>query len=365
MRPAIAHIDLAALTHNLRRVRELAPQSRVIGVVKANGYGHGAARILPALTDADALGVACIEEALALRSAGARQPILLMAGVFTADELALCAEHHFEIAVRDEESLRLLERARLVRPLKVWLKLDTGMHRLGVAPAVARGLVDRLRACPAVDGELGVMSHLASADDIKSDLTTRQLTAFQSAVAGLPVRRSLANSAGVVAWSGSHYDWVRPGIMLYGCSPLLGRTGEEIGLKPVMTLTTRLITAKTVAAGESIGYGGTYTCPQATRIGIAAIGYGDGYPRHAPTGTPVLVNGRPSRTLGRVTMDMLSVDLTDHPDAQVGDPVTLWGNGLPAETIATAAQTIAYEILCNVAERVHFRLAGGGSAGGP
>jgi len=359
MRPAAAHIDLAALAHNLRRVRELAPRSRVIAVVKANGYGHGAARILPALGAADAFGVACVEEALALRTAGATQPILLLAGVFTDEELALCAAHNFDIAVRDEENLRLLEHAQLARPLKVWLKIDTGMHRLGVEPAATRRLLERLQACPAVDKEIGIMSHLASADDPRSDFTHRQLQVFEAATAGLAWRRSLANSAGVVAWPATHYDWVRPGILLYGCSPLLGQTGPEMDLQPVMTLTTRLMSIKTVPAGETIGYAGTYTCPKPTRVGIAAIGYGDGYPRHAPTGTPVLVKDRPARTLGRVSMDMLCVDLDALPDAQVGDPVTLWGRGLPAETVAAAAETIAYEMFCNVAERVHFHVQDG------
>ncbi len=359
MRPATAHIDLAALKHNLNWVRELAPRSRVVAVIKANGYGHGAARILPALATADMLGVACIEEALALRKASAVQPILLLAGVFTPDELAVCAELNVEVAVRDDASIALLESARVSRSIKVWLKLDTGMHRLGIDPAATRQCIDRLRACPAVDGDIGVMSHLSSADDVHSDVTVRQMTAFDAATAGLSLRRSLANSAGVVAWPGAHHDWVRPGIMLYGCSPLLGQTGPEIGLKPVMTLSTRLISVKTVAAGEAIGYAGAYTCPKPTRVGIAAIGYGDGYPRHAPTGTPVLVSGRPSRTLGRVSMDMLCVDLDRFPDAQVGDPVTLWGRGLPAEAVAAAAETIAYEILCNVAERVHFDVTSG------
>lgn len=358
MRPATAHLDLTAMAHNLRCVRELAPRSRVIAIVKANGYGHGVARILPALNGADAFGVACVDEALTLRQAGAIKPILLLAGVFTGEELALCVQHNLEIVVRDEENLRLLEDARLTRPVKVWLKIDTGMHRLGVEPAATRQLLERLRACPAVAQELGVMSHLASADDTGSDFTARQLALFDAMTAGLSVRRSLANSAGIMAWSGTHHDWVRPGIMLYGCSPLLGRSALELGLQPVMTLTTRLMSIKTVAAGETLGYAGTYVCTKPTRVGIAAIGYGDGYPRHAPTGTPVLVNGRTIRTLGRVSMDMLCLDLEALPDAQVGDPVTLWGRGLPAESVAAAAETIAYEILCNVAERVHFDVQG-------
>ncbi|TCO80874.1 alanine racemase [Plasticicumulans lactativorans] len=359
MRPATAVIDLAALRHNLGRVRALAPHARVFAVVKADGYGHGAARLLPALGDADALAVACIEEALALRAAGATQPVLLLEGVFEADELALCAEHGFEIAVRDEAGLRLLEAARLPRPLKTWLKLDTGMHRLGIDPRHTRAFVERLRACPAVADELGVMSHLASADDPAHAQTAQQLASFEAATTGLPVRRALSNSAGVLAWPAAHHDWVRPGIMLYGCSPMLGQTGPDAGLKPVMTFSTGLIQVKTVARGETIGYSGTFTCPADMRVGIAAVGYADGYPRHAPTGTPVLVNGRPSRTLGRVSMDMLCVDLTDHPEAQLGDRVTLWGEGLPAERIAEAAGTIAYEILCNLAGRVHKRVIGG------
>jgi alanine racemase len=355
MRPATATIDLAALRHNLARVRELAPRSRVVAVVKANGYGHGATRLLPALADVPMLGVACIEEALALRDAGAVQPILLMEGVFEADELGLCAQWQLEVAVHAAEQVAMLERARLEGPLTAWLKVDTGMHRLGVAPADAARLLARLRDCANV-ASVRLMSHFASADLPHSTQTESQLARF--AALDLPGERSLCNSAGVLAWPAAHLDWVRPGIMLYGISPLLGRTGADEGLRPVMTLTTRLITVKEVAAAEPVGYAATWTAPAATRIGIAAIGYGDGYPRHAPSGTPVLVNGRTAPLVGRVSMDMIAVDLGEQPMAAVGDAVVLWGPELPAETVAGMAGTIAYELLCGITGRVHVRVTG-------
>lgn len=353
MRPATATIDLSALRHNLAQARELAPHSRVVAVVKANGYGHGAARLVPALAAAEMLGVACCEEASALRAADARQPILLMEGAFEAAELTACAAEGLEVAVHHAEQVRMLELARLARPLVVWLKIDTGMHRLGVAPQEARALHARLAACRSV-ALIRLMTHFASADLPDPAPTERQLARF--AALDLPGERSLANSAGVLAWPRAHADWVRPGIMLYGISPLPGREGAAHGLRPVMTLTTRLIALRDVPAGDPVGYTGTWTAPRPTRVGTAAIGYGDGYPRHAPSGTPVLVNGRAAPLIGRVSMDMITVDLTDHPDAALGDPVVLWGDGLPAERVAEAAGTIAYELLCGVAARVHIQL---------
>lgn len=356
MRPATVTIDLAALRHNLARVRELAPRSRVVAVVKANGYGHGAARVLPALAGAEMLGVACIEEALALRDAGAVQPILLMEGVFEPDELEPCARLGFEIAVHDAGQVAMLEAARPERPLTVWLKIDTGMHRLGVPPGDAARLFTRLRDCACL-ATVRLMTHFASADLPDTTQTEAQLARF--AALDLSAERSLSNSAGVLAWPAAHQDWVRPGVMLYGISPLFDRDGAQEGLRPAMTLSTRLIAVNEVAAGEPVGYAAAWTAPAATRIGIAAIGYGDGYPRHAPSGTPVLVNGRRVPLVGRVSMDMIALDLGQQPPASVGDPVVLWGSGLSAEGIAGMAGTIAYELLCGITGRVHVRVVGG------
>lgn len=358
MRAATADLDLDALRHNLAQVRTLAPRRRVIAVVKANGYGHGAARLLPALTGADALGVACIEEALALREAGATLPILLMEGVFEAAELPLCEQHGFWIVVHEPGQVAMLEQHRPQRPLSVWLKADTGMHRLGFAPEQIRAIWQRLRDCPAVDPAIRLMSHLGSADDPSDPTTLDQLTTWEQAFAGLPGERSFANSAGVLAWPDTHQDWVRPGILLYGVNPLLGQTGHGAGLRPVMTLSTQLIAVKHYPRGARVGYSGAWVCPEDMAVGIAAIGYGDGYPRHAPSGTPVMVNGQPAALAGRVSMDMLAIDLRGQPQARVGDPVLLWGEGLPVETIAAHAGTIAYELLCGVTARVHVRLRG-------
>lgn len=352
MRPATAVIDLGAVRHNLAQARKRAAGSRVIAVIKANGYGHGAARLLPALDAADMLGVACIEEALVLREAGARQPILLLEGVFAAEELADCARLGFEIVVHEPGQIRMLERARLERPLAAWLKVDTGMNRLGFRPELAQEAYRRLIDCEAVS-EVRLMSHFANADVPGDAGTHAQVRRFEAAAAELPVERSSCNSAGLLAWPQAHGDWVRPGVMLYGISPLAGRLGPEEGLRPAMSLRSALIAVKEVRRGERVGYAGTWAATDETRIGIAAMGYGDGYPRHAGSGTPVLVDGRPSVLVGRVSMDMLAVDLSDHPAAEVGTPLLLWGEGLPAETVAAHAGTIAYELLCGVTSRVH------------
>ena len=354
MRPAVAEISLAALRHNLVQARRLADGAEVTAVIKANGYGHGAVRILPALADAPRLAVAAIEEAMALREAGARQPIVLLEGVFEESELNLCADHDFVIVVHESGQVAMLERARLKRPLAVALKLDSGMGRLGFRPSDYAGAYQRLRACDQVSA-IELMSHLASADDLSSGDTEEQLEVSERAFAGLPGRRSIANSAGLIGWSAAHGDIVRPGIMLYGVTPMDGRTGIGDGLQPVMTLRTALIAVKTVRPGDRVGYAGTWEAVSYHRIGIAAIGYGDGYPRHAGTGTPVLVDGRRSRIVGRVSMDMIAIDLDGFGDeVRVGTPVTLWGEGLPVEEVADAAGTIGYELLCGVTARVRF-----------
>jgi alanine racemase len=323
----------------------------VTAAVKAEGYGHGLVRVAGAL-DADAFAVACVEEALTLREAGIDRPILLLEGVFEAVELPLCARHGLDIAVHHPEQVLMLERARLQRPLRVWLKIDTGMHRLGLEPETVAATARRLRDCPSARPRPGLMSHLARADERDCDYTLRQLQAFEAATAGLPGERSLANSAGILGWPRTHLDGVRPGIMLYGASPFVDSLAPDEDLRPVMTLSTRLISIKRLRKGEPVGYGGTWVCPEDMDVGVAAVGYGDGYPRHAPSGTPVLLGGREAALVGRVSMDMITLDLRRHPGARIGDPVVLWGEGLPVERVARAAGTISYTLLCGVTARV-------------
>ncbi len=319
--------------------------------VKAEGYGHGLVRVARAL-DADAFAVACVEEALALREAGVDRRIVLLEGVFEAAELSLCARHALDIAVHQPEQARMLELARLERPLRVWLKIDSGMHRLGLAPETVPTVFQRLRDCPAVQAEIGLMSHLARADERDCDCTLQQLRVFETATAGLSGERSLANSAGILGWPRTHFDWVRPGIMLYGASPFVDSLAPDEDLRPMMSFQTRLIAIQRLRRGEPVGYGGTWVCPEDMDVGVAAAGYGDGYPRHAPSGTPVLVNGHAAALVGRVSMDMITLDLRQHPGARIGDPVLLWGEGLPVERIAQAAGTISYTLLCGVTARV-------------
>jgi len=326
-----------------------------MAAVKANAYGHGLVRVARAL-DADAFAVAAIEEALILREAGIDRPILLLEGVFEAAELPLCARHGLEIVVHHPEQARLLESARLERPVRVWLKIDSGMHRLGLDPERAPAAFQLLRACPAVAPAVRLMSHLARADERDCAYTRQQLHTFETATAGLPGERSLANSAGILGWPQTHFDWVRPGIMLYGASPFADSLASDEDLRPVMTFHTRLIAINRLRRGEPIGYGGTWTCPEEMDVGVAAVGYGDGYPRHAPSGTPVLLDGRAAALIGRVSMDMITLDLRQHPEARIGDPVVLWGEGLPVEHIARAAGTISYALLCGVTARVRVEI---------
>lgn len=350
-RPTFLTIDLNALKHNLQRVRECAPQSKIIAMVKANAYGHGILRAAQALWEADALGVASIEEGITLRNAGVTQPIVLMEGLFHADELAEAAKHKFTLVVHHEPHVEMLERADASHPFNVWLKINTGMNRLGVAPEQVRTLHERLSNAAAVKNPVGLMTHFAEADSLTSAATPKQIERFKSMTVNLAGPRSLANSAGILAWPQAHADWVRPGLMLYGASPFADKTGLEYGLKPVMTLSSRLIAVNEVKRGEKVGYGGTWTAPDDMTVGIVGVGYGDGYPQFAQNGTPILVNGVECQLAGRVSMDMLAVDLHYMSDAKVGDAVTLWGEGLPVERVARHSGTSAYEILTRMTPR--------------
>ncbi|MBT8422927.1 MAG: alanine racemase, partial [Gammaproteobacteria bacterium] len=345
MRPAQARIDLKALQHNFNRVRTAAPNSKVMAVVKANAYGHGLVPVAQALNCADALAVVCLEEAISLREAGFGKRIVLLEGPFEAEDLALVHGYRLDMVIHHESQLDLLERGQPLRSPDIWLKLDTGMHRLGFAPAQFGDVQKRLKQLQK-PGEIRCMTHFACADEPDSPVTRQQLASFDDACDAFEGERSLANSAGVLAWPAAHADWVRPGIMLYGSSPFSETSAESLGLQPVMTLSTRLIAVNRHRKGEAIGYGGEWTCPEDMPVGVAAIGYGDGYPRHAPSGMPVLVNGKRTALAGRVSMDMICIDLRSQPDARVGDEVTLWGAGLPVDEVASQAGTIGYELLC-------------------
>lgn len=351
-RSAYVTIDLGAVAHNLARVRSVAPDAKVMAVIKANAYGHGMLRIARSLPDVDAFAVARLDEGLRLRESGIQQRIAVLQGFVNRDELELHATHRLEPVVHSPYQVELLERALLSEPLAIWVKLDTGMHRLGLLPDEFDFYFDRLYACPSVCKPIPVMSHLANADMLQDSLTGQQLKLFREVLENTLSECSIANSAGVLGWENARMEWVRPGIALYGISPFPNQTGVDDGFRPVMTFRTRLIAIKQIGAGATVGYGGDWVCPRPTRLGVAAVGYGDGYPRHAQSGTPVLVNGRRVQLIGRVSMDMITLDLTDCPRAAIGDDVILWGDGLPVEVIASHARTIPYELVCGLTQRV-------------
>ena len=353
-RATFATIHLAALRENLRRVRQLAPHSRIMAVVKADGYGHGLERVAHALASADAFGVATLDDAQRLRAAGLSNRIVLLEGFDEPSDLAEMRRLRLESIVHHSSQIEILEHDRDPRPLKVWLKVDSGMHRLGFAPDAVASAWQRLRRLPQVEREIALMSHFASADVPGDVATPAQIERFTRTCMGMDAERSLANSAGVLLWPQAHADWVRVGGLLYGISAVEGRCGEEFGLHPAMSLSARIIAINTIAAGERVGYAGAWQAPQDMRIAVAAIGYGDGYPRHAATGTPVLLRGRHASVVGRVSMDMITLDLREHDDAEVGDTIVLWGRGLPVETVAACSETIGYELVCGMTRRVQF-----------
>lgn len=353
MRPAWAAINLAALRHNLNEVRKQAGQARVLAILKANAYGHGLVRIAQALDGADAFGVARIDEALALRKAGIVKPIVLLEGFFNASELPVLAASGLQPVIHSEYQLRQLEAAQgLSQPLKVWLKVDTGMHRLGIDPGQAVSFYQRLQHCENVQGQPVLMSHFASADIPQAEQNAQQCETFEPLAAALDAPLSFSNSAALFAAIAPNDNWVRPGLALYGVSPLAEKTTAELNLHPVMSLQASVISVRDIKAGDDVGYGAAWRAAQATRIAVLAIGYGDGYPRLAPQGTPIWINGRCYPLAGRVSMDMLSVDLGPDSDVAVGDTGVLWGSELPVEGIAAQVGTIPYELLCNVARRV-------------
>ncbi|ABM61434.1 alanine racemase [Halorhodospira halophila] len=352
-RAARATVNLSALRANLRTARAAAPQQRIMAVIKSDGYGHGLAVVAGALTGhAEAFAVTDADEAEALRAAGFRERIVLLQGPFAVDDLARAAAADLELVIHAHWQVEALAQAQLASPVTVWLKVDSGMHRLGFPPEEVQDAWRRLTEASCVRADIGFLTHLACADDRDDPATERQLETFQAACDGLPGPRSAANSAGVLGWPASHYDWVRPGIMLYGASPFVDGRDEQPALQPAMAFQGRVVAVRHLRAGDPVGYGATWSCPEAMPVGVVSIGYGDGYPRHAPSGTPVEVAGQRTRLVGRISMDMLAVDLRGLDPVAEGDPAILWGGAVRAEEVAGACGTIAYELFCRMPPRV-------------
>jgi alanine racemase len=349
-----ATIDLDALRHNLACVRALAPQSRVLAVVKADAYGHGVRHVAPALADADALAVAHIDEALELRTF-TRQSVVVLEGFLDMTEWRACLAEQVTPVIHQAEQLHSIEQLPPPAGFGVWIKIDTGMRRLGFAPGELPTVLARLRAAqPALD--IVLMTHMARAEDSRHPFTATQIARFDAATAGLGLPASVANSAGLIGWPGTRREWVRPGLMLYGVEP----SHCPIPLRPVMTLRSRVIALRALAAGEEVGYGGRWRSTQDTVIATVSAGYADGYPAQVPDGTPVLINGQQGRIAGRPSMDMISVDVGGLNGVRVGDEAILWGESLPVEQVAEQAGLLVYQLLTGVSKRV-TRVATGSS----
>jgi alanine racemase len=355
-RTTVATIHLGALRHNLARLKVLAAPARVMAVVKADAYGHGLERVARALDDeADAFAVAALGDGLRLRAAGHRQRIVVLSGPDSASDIVEMQRLQLEAAIHHDAQLQWLAQASPTRGrLRVWLKIDSGMHRLGFAPERVAEVHARLAAMPGIDPQIGLLTHFSESEVFGGQRTRAQLARFDEATPALQGPHSLSNSAAVLGWPDARGDWVRVGGLLYGLSVVDGKTGADFGFRPAMTLATRLIAINRIGKGERVGYNGAWTCPEAMDVGVAAVGYGDGYPRSAPSGTPVLVGGTRVPLIGRVSMDLITLDLRGVPQAKVGDPVMLWGPELPVEHIAERAGTIAYELTCGMTRRVLF-----------
>jgi alanine racemase len=352
-RPTKLHIDTQALQHNLERVRNLAPLSKIMAMVKDNAYGHGLVIAAQALHNADSFGVLCIDEAITLRRAGVRKPIVLMQGFFSTNELETIAEYNFECVIHNAVQLQALETYKLSKPITVWLKINTGMYRLGFSVQEINNVWGRLTKCASVECSPRLMTHFAAADNLHKESALAQIKLFNDVTKDLDAPRSLANSAAILSLPESYADWVRPGLVLYGISPFTHMTGKDYNLKPAMELSSTLIAIHKCCKGDKVVYGGTWICPENMKIGVVAIGYADGYPRCASGGW-VLINGNRASLIGRVSSDLLTVDLREVPKAKIGDHVILWGNNLPVETVANFADTIPDLLLCGVGQRQKY-----------
>ena len=382
-----AVISRRAVKHNFALIQSLAPNSKIIVILKANAYGHGLLEMAQTLPDCDAIGVARLEEALALRAGGIVKPILLLEGFFKPSDIPILIANNLQTVIHSLEQIDSLEQVscfetidsleqvscfekidsleqikgleqQAIPPgqLKVWLKVDTGMNRLGIAVEQFDVARERLNNIQYIAKPLNFMTHFACADDLDNPFTSEQSQQFYQLVQGLGGELTLANSAGILAWPNTHADWVRPGLLLYGCSPIEGRIGSDHGFIPAMTLSSSVIAIKSLAAGQKVGYGSAWAAPQDTTLAVVAIGYGDGYPRHAKAGTPVLINGKRYPIVGRVSMDMITVDLRDNPcGVRCGQQAIMWGPELPVEEIAQYAGTICYELILQLTSRVDIR----------
>jgi len=352
-RAATATINFDALRHNYRLAKQASGNRKAVAIIKADAYGHGAVKVAKALSaEADAFGVACIEEAIELRQEGIKNPILLLEGFFTKDELETISNLNLWTAIHSLEQINILANSALKKHINVWLKMDTGMHRLGIEPELYELAFHKLKALRQVN-EVVLMSHFSSADDILCVDTKKQIHVFERATKNINAPKSLANSAGTLGHESSHKDWQRPGIMLYGATPFATPHPIADQLQSVMTLSSEVIAIHHLKKGDGVGYSKTYICDQNTKVGTVAMGYADGYPRHAKNGTPVIVNGQRTKILGRVSMDMLAVDLTHIQGAAVGNTVVLWGPDLPASEVAPYCDTIPYTLFTGVTRRVH------------
>jgi alanine racemase len=354
-RDTIAVLSTDNLLHNLKKIQQQAPNCKVIAMTKANAYGHGLRSTSLRLDGHVAsLGVAYIDEAIALRQAGVKCPITLMEGVFNVGEYLVAACENFHVVLRDYEQLQWLSGSQLPKPIYVWLKVDTGMNRLGFPYEATIEIYNKLRKLPHLVKDIGLMSHLACADVAEHPHNTMQIDLFKGICQNIVGEKSLCNSAAIYNFSQHLYDVVRPGLALYGASPVVGKSAAELGLKPVMTLQTRLMTIRHAKAGSYIGYGARYQCQQDMKLGIISIGYGDGYSRTFRDGTPILVNGKRCSLVGKVAMDMTTIDLSNCPEAKPGDLVVLWGDGLPIDEVASYSSCSAYDLFCSIQNRVKF-----------
>jgi alanine racemase len=349
VRPIQATVSASALAHNYAVARRAACGAKVLAVVKANGYGHGVARVAKALPDADGFGTVELDSAVGLRERGFAGPVLLLEGFFESAELDVIARASLATVVHHEDQVRMLEERRGAQPLDVFFKINTGMNRLGFPPSHVRPMLERLRVAGAARS-ITLMTHFATADGPQG--IEEAMARFDEATRGIDLPRSLANSAAIFAHPRAHADVARLGISLYGATPFADRSAESLGLRPAMTLRSKLIAIQDLAPGATVGYGASFRAERVMRVGVVACGYADGYPRHAPSGTPVRVADVLARTAGRVSMDMITVDISNVPGARVGTPVTLWGEGLPIDDVATAAGTVGYELMCAVMPRV-------------
>lgn len=352
-RPTKLIIDPNALEHNLKKVTQLASGRKIIAMVKANAYGCGVSSVIPVLDGkVDAFGVACLEEALVVRALGGQTNCVIFQGGFSLDELKIIAEHQFVSVLHTPQQLQWLLNNPLSKPIKLWVKVNTGMHRLGFKTHEVHEVMNALQQCPWVDKDIGLMTHLACADEPERIENLQQLALFEKIDTSGFTQRSIANSAAIFSFPQSHADVVRPGIMLYGVSPFPDKTSTDLGLIPVMRFVSAISAIHYNPPFAQVGYGGTWHSDKPSVIGIVAVGYGDGYPRHIAANTPVWIQGKEVPIVGRISMDMLAVDLTHHTDVEVGSPAELWGTHILVERIAQAAGTVGYELLCQTSERV-------------